>query len=53
VAVLADSRRDIALLPRPDANHQIVDGSEKLDLNLKSKKAVQHRTERRCQACAD
>jgi hypothetical protein len=32
VAVLADSRRDPALLRRPDAAHQNMDGAEKLDL---------------------
>ena len=32
VAVLADSRRDPALLRWPDTNHQGLDGAEKLDL---------------------
>jgi hypothetical protein len=32
VAILANSRRDLALLRRPDAAHQNVDGAEELDL---------------------
>ena len=32
MGILANSRRDPALLPCTDANHQIVDGAEELDL---------------------
>jgi hypothetical protein len=34
MAVLAHSRGDFALLPRPDAAHQDVAGEEKMDLKI-------------------
>jgi high-affinity K+ transport system ATPase subunit B len=46
LAVLADSARDIVLLPRPDAAHQDMARPKRMDLNLWKQKAVPHSTER-------